>query len=107
MGLLSHVVVFKSEPIGAVVALLVEIANPQYSLVLQRLKGVVDGAALYVGKNCRKVIQGLVEPFPAMVDVFALGDVMGQVLRITAALSPCSCAMAREKEWVWAGAGVA
>jgi hypothetical protein len=41
----------------------------------------VDGAALYVRKDGRQVIQGLVEPLPAVVDMFALGNVVGQVLQ--------------------------
>ena len=41
----------------------------------------MDGAALEVGKNRRQVIQGHEKPLPAIVDLFTLGDVMGQVLQ--------------------------
>ena len=41
----------------------------------------MDGAALEVGENRRQVVQGLVEPLLAAVNVFALGDVVGQVLQ--------------------------
>ena len=41
----------------------------------------MDGAALYVGKNHREVVQGREKPLPAPMIVFAPGDVVGQVLQ--------------------------
>jgi hypothetical protein len=58
LGLFAEVVVPKSEPIGAVVTLLVVVADHQWPVFLaELLEDSVDGATLEVGENHGQIIQ--------------------------------------------------